>query len=144
MVEHAVKRLPLAGGQVEALVTGQEYPGWIVADGHSVYWANLTNVSTGSPLGEISKMDRDGGNRTTLSSQSTEILGIAVDATHVYWTGKTLAPGVQSAGSLSRVSLSMDGPIELLATGLDSVFDVVVDSKYVIWKDSRGIVRLAK
>ncbi len=145
MVDHSVKRIPLDGGQVTVLASNQEYPGWIVADGRSVFWANVRTLTPGAPVGEVMRVSRDGGTPTILVSQPTEVRGIAVDATHAYWTGWAVDVGAAGSDSVSRAPLDGSGPAEVLASGLHSLYShIAVNSRFVVWVDSRGVMRLVK
>ena len=74
-----VKKLPLAGGTVTTLATGQDGPYRIALDATNVYWTNQTG-------GTVMKAPIAGGAATTIASGQNTPQGVAVDATSIYWT----------------------------------------------------------
>ncbi|HEX8793808.1 MAG TPA: hypothetical protein VF765_22850 [Polyangiaceae bacterium] len=73
-----VAQMPLDGGAVVTLATGQGFPAFsLTTDGQSVYW-DANNNLVKAPVG--------GGKLTTLASGQSAS-GLAVDADNVYWVG---------------------------------------------------------
>jgi hypothetical protein len=73
-----VTTMPIAGGAVQTLATGQANPWGIATDGASVYWTNQDS-------GTVVKVPTGGGAVVTLASVPWEPGFIAVDATSVYF-----------------------------------------------------------
>lgn len=70
----------------------------------------------------------------TVSPHLNQPCGIAIDATHLYWT----EPG---AGTIGRANLDGSAPNTALVTGLDRPCGVAVDGSYLYWVSWRGIGR---
>ena len=75
-------KVPLGGGSLTTLASGQSSPFNIVLDSTSVYWANDTSNST------VMKVPIGGGTPTTLAGGQSYPRAIAVDSTSIYWTDK--------------------------------------------------------
>ena len=140
----SVNRMPLSGGDAVVLASNQEYPGWLAAEGQSIYWANTINHQTGQPTGYIMRVARDGGVPTVVASQPAVIFTFALDSQAIYWASGLLTAGAVGSGSISRAPLDAAEPASVLVSGLDGVGYVALDKKYVYWRDSRGVVRLAR
>ena len=74
--------VPVGGGSVTTLASGQNDPGSLVVDGTHVYW-----VTTAVPSydGTVNEVPLGGGSVTTLASGQNDPSSLAVDGTHVYW-----------------------------------------------------------
>jgi hypothetical protein len=84
-----ILKVPLTGGSVTTLASGQCFPGSITVDTTSVYW---TTYGTGTTSGTVVKAALDGSGMTTLASEQAPS-AIAVDATSVYWAN-TVGPSI--------------------------------------------------
>lgn len=142
--QRTVNRMPLGGGPVVVLASGQDYPNGIAADGQAVYWTSAAHWNTVQPTGYIMRVSRHGGVPVVLASQATLTHQLAIDGSSVYWTGGLFGPDSAGTGSVTRVPLDGSEPATVLVSGLNSPFDIAVDSRYVYWSEERGIMRLEK
>lgn len=70
-----VNEVPLGGGTVTTLATGQREPWFVAVDSTHIYWANYGDEHI--PDGSVDEVPLGGGNATTLAShQHPEILTV--------------------------------------------------------------------
>jgi hypothetical protein len=106
----SILKVPVGGGAATTLASGQPHPFGIALDGANVYWTNMGSSGraqgTGVPGlapptndGAVMKVPLGGGTVTTLASCQSIPMGIAVDATSVYWiTAAPLAAELPDGG----------------------------------------------
>jgi hypothetical protein len=123
----SVNRMPLGGGPVTQLATGQDDPISIAVDGTHVYWINRGTppyVGTGS----VNEVPLGGGSVTTLVSGLTSVNSVATDGTHVYWANS-------GAGTINEVPVG-GGSVTALATGQTSPYGLVLDGTHAYWANA--------
>ena len=103
-----VMAVPIAGGSVFTLASGQIMPFGIAASGGSVYWTDY--VSSG-PTANCFVMSATGGALATIASGQRGALGIAASGTTVFWTdpnGGTVMRGGTGSAPVTLASGQMD------------------------------------
>lgn len=74
-----IKRVPIAGGNVDTVLTGQDVPLHLTAEGSHLYWLSLGS-------GRVMRANLDGQDLVTLAETSSKAFGgIAVSNGMVYW-----------------------------------------------------------
>jgi len=115
----------------------------IAVDSERVYWAANYPTSDAFPItttnDEIDAVSVDGGSAVALVSGVNTLLGIAIDATHLYWSSEQ-PQGVlvnPDAGALFAMALD-GGPTVTLATEVSGATpaNIVVDATSVFWLSS--------
>jgi len=116
----SVRRIPLAGGASVAVRTPGIKSGSLAVDpsGGSLYVSDYAR-------GTVSKISKATNAETVLASGMPKPVGIAIDATHVYFP-------CEGDGSVRRVAKS-GGPLQVLATQQINNDELVVDDTWVWW-----------
>jgi hypothetical protein len=112
--------MPLGGGTPTTLVTAQQPINVFTIDSTNLYW---------SSDGMLAEVALAGGTPVSLA-YAQSMLGIAVDATTVFWTESY-------SGTVTSVPIA-GGGYTSLATGQDGPSAIAVDSTNVYWLDQSG------
>ena len=138
--------VPLVGGEPRALVPGMGSGGDVAADQQYLYWARDT------ALFRTAKLD---GQTEKLAHAPSAVGGLAVDATHVYFTARgipcarALAGTGVMGGVVARIPKTGGAATELAAYQIGPS-KVAVDDTEVFWvagsnlNHYRSMYRLAK
>jgi hypothetical protein len=116
-----VVSVPLGGGGLSTLVSGEEGPSPVATDGVDVYW---------SAGGGIMRVPLSGGVPVTLASSSVSATAIALDGTSVYWVNGD-DPGDVRSAPLS--GLPEGGSPVTIASGQSSPIAIAVAGTHVYW-----------
>ncbi len=128
-----ISTMPAGGGTITVLATGQESVHALKATGGFLFWTSTIDGWSEGAVGQVVAMNLATGATSVLASAPGGSLALAVDATHVYWSGwaGTLAHALDGgASSLHRVPLT-GGTAETLATGLTYPVALEVDEDFV-------------
>ncbi len=115
-----IKKVPIAGGQVEKLAGTDFFVRAIATDGVSVYWNE-------DPFSTVRKVPVGGGLVVTLAAGFGPAGPIAVDHTHVYW--------MDHFDTIRKVPIG-GGVVVTLASNLAFLDDLVVDSTNVYFSEA--------
>jgi hypothetical protein len=116
----SIRGAPLSGGPPTTLLSGPgSSVGSVVVDDQAAYWVGYFD-------GVVSRQPLDGSAGAALMS-GTFIVGLALDATHLYFTD-------HGAGAVGRVPKA-GGPVEIVASGLPGPSGLAVDATHVYWGD---------
>lgn len=141
--EKEVQRVPLAGGTpvvVHAHDRGRLHGGLIVHDAN-VYW-----TFQASSKGQIWKAPTAGGEPTMIfEGEGENVLGLASDSTHLYWTGFQRGP-VQPPGWISRIPFA-GGEAERLSLTLPNgmaLQAILVGAGQIYWTTGTALWTMPK
>ncbi|NUO52017.1 MAG: hypothetical protein HOV80_24465 [Polyangiaceae bacterium] len=115
------------------LVEGEEAPRGIIVDDQYLYW-----VTYGSHLVRRRAKASD-ATPETVASMQVNAWGLAQDATHLYWTSRSL-------GTVSRLPKDLSGDVEVLISGLSDPIELFVagDTLYVTARAGGQVVSVPK
>jgi hypothetical protein len=105
--------------------------GTIASNGSMVYWADGN-----FPTGHVGSVAVTGAQPTTIA-QTDEPIGVAIDATNIYWS--TFGSSDNPVGTIVKQPL-LGGSPTVLATGLATVGPIAIDDTNVYWSDMFGAV----
>lgn len=133
---NSVMRMPLAGGTVTSLTPTLSDSGatGIAVNATSIYWGASNSALNVTPLA--------GGAVTTLVSGEQDPMGVAVDASDVYWTDFY-------SGSVKKMPLAGGVVTTLVSGSTDYVAGIAVNANSIYYaaRDANSvgsILRLAK
>jgi hypothetical protein len=129
----AVVSLPITGGAVTTVASGQDEPRGIALDDLNIYWADQGS-------GMVLSMPKAGGAIVTLAQDQSAPTSIALDTINVYFTnfddGTVMSVLKTGSSAPSVVAMSQNQPS-----------GIAVDDTYVYWVNdttSGGVMELAK
>jgi hypothetical protein len=118
----ALKRVPLAGGNAEALASDLITPHTLALDGTSVYWTSFVPKT-----GALEKMPLGGqGAITTLAANQDNCHGLLVAGQAAYFTN-------YGSGVVAKAPTDGNGPIIELAVGQQDPTHLAADATYLYW-----------
>jgi hypothetical protein len=121
--DQSLFKVSLLGGAPTMLASGQFF-GNIAVDTKYVYW---TNVPGGAETQSIRKVPIAGGSTMTVVAGLDMLLGIALDATNLYFSDQF---------HVMKVALAGGTPTTLVTEMTDQPFGVAVDATSVYWTNS--------
>lgn len=121
----SVMKMPIGGGAIVTIATGQNIPLDVKVDGTSIYWVNQGDVTMAD--GMVMKAPLAGGSLVTLATGQDTIFDLAIDSTTVYWNdwGQQTVNPPKTTGSIVSVPLGGGTPTTIAAQV--QPYDVVVD-----------------
>jgi hypothetical protein len=137
-VAGAVWRVPTGGGAPAKFVDAAQYTSAMAVDSTNLYLTG--SASDGSTI--VGYAPLAGGSFKKLQGKdngSTQIGGIAVDSSYVYWTETPGLDGTQPA--IFRIAIAGGNTVDIgNGTAPDAI---AVDSQYVYWSDNAVIWKTA-
>ena len=127
-----VNKVPLGGGALTAISSGEQQPYGIAIDDDYVYWSN-----EGS--GVVLRQPLAGGANETVAGGQSQPTYLALDGEFIYWTN-------YSNNTVMRSPIDSSAPPLVLATDQSAPFAIAVDATHVYWTNFSGgtIARVAK
>lgn len=125
----AILTMPLAGGEITTLATGQSGPSRVAVDEANVYWTNAGDFNT--PVGLMQAPIGGGPPKTIVSAQSqvyaqyNAIGGVFVNARGLFYTTRGTKEYDYYDGTVTRLSLE-SGAATTLASAIHNASDSLV------------------
>jgi sugar lactone lactonase YvrE len=123
-----INSVPVGGGAVGTLASGQGGVAFLAIDGANAYWTTTGAFEAGTLVSVLLA----GGTPTTLASGLSDPQGLAVDATHVYWADNT-------EGTIVRMPKA-GGSATTLVSGQANPTYVALSGGNVYWTCDWGAV----
>jgi Low-density lipoprotein receptor repeat class B len=125
----AIGRATLAGNDVDQhFIPNLRYPDGIAVAGKYIYWVDQLNESIGR-----ANLDGTGVNDDFIKLPLTRLIGLAVDATHVYWC--------TNGGTIGRARLDGTGVNRNLVSVATNMRGIALDSSHIYWAGDFAIGR---
>jgi hypothetical protein len=118
-----IRKIPIGGGAIVPLATGENYPGTLALDATNLYWASIDTLSDGY----INKVPRTGGSAAPVISPSPmySAMALSVDTNNVYFAEPT-------KDLVGRVAVGGGTPT-IIASGQSRPGRMAIDATYVYW-----------
>ena len=113
--------VPKCGGDAVTLASGQAFLGTIAVDSDNVYWTNL-----GDAQGSVMRLAIHGTIPVTLATGQDPV-GVALDATYVFWTdafGGTVMKMAKSGGAPTTIATEQFSAGELAVNATDACWTI--------------------
>jgi len=116
----SVASVPIAGGAVVTLASGQAAPFALAVDGTNVYWTNQAAAGEflGTASGTVMQVPRRGGARVTLAATQAQPQNITVLGATVYWTNRGLSTDPDETGYVMKVPIGGGAVTTLAKAGI--------------------------
>lgn len=115
--EHALYKVPLAGGTTEAVAMNLTAPSVLAVDAQHIFWADDTELT-------LNQMNIDGSNPSVIAN-NVHCTDIALDASFVYWVDNV------DQGAIMKRAFTGGANIVLAATQTPTA--LAVNDKFVYW-----------
>jgi sugar lactone lactonase YvrE len=116
-----VMRASIAGGQLETLASGQDFPFHIALDSTHVYWTNKVDAGDAGVSGGVLRVLKSGGSPELIAGNEPGAAGVSVDATHVYWANHT------ATGAVKQRAKDGSDSVMVLASGQNKPYETWCD-----------------